>query len=84
MPVAEAVDAAGMPTALGPVDYLVVEFPAEKANFSGEIAAEHCNPASDQRGPADYKRHLVRELTARMLRVAVRRARGLDHETPAS
>ena len=25
---------------LGPVDYLVVEFPAEKANFSGEIAAE--------------------------------------------
>ena len=26
--------------ALGPVDYLVVEFPAEKANFSGEMAAE--------------------------------------------
>jgi hypothetical protein len=26
--------------ALGPVDYLVVEFPAEKANFSGEIARE--------------------------------------------
>jgi len=25
---------------LGPVDYMVVEFPAEKANFSGEIAAE--------------------------------------------
>jgi len=25
---------------LGPVDYLVVEFPAEKANFSGEIATE--------------------------------------------
>jgi hypothetical protein len=25
---------------LGPVDYLVVEFPAEKANFSGEMAAE--------------------------------------------
>jgi hypothetical protein len=25
---------------LGPVDYLVVEFPAEKAKFSGEIAAE--------------------------------------------
>ncbi|HEY7836295.1 MAG TPA: DUF6325 family protein [Solirubrobacteraceae bacterium] len=24
---------------LGPVDYLVVEFPADKANFSGEIAA---------------------------------------------
>ncbi|MCU0314615.1 MAG: DUF6325 family protein, partial [Solirubrobacteraceae bacterium] len=26
--------------ALGPVDYLVIEFPAEKANFTGEIAAE--------------------------------------------
>jgi hypothetical protein len=25
---------------LGPVDYLVVEFPAEKANFQGEIASE--------------------------------------------
>jgi Family of unknown function (DUF6325) len=25
---------------LGPVDYLVVEFPADKANFSGEIADE--------------------------------------------
>ena len=26
--------------ALGPVDYLVVEFPADKANFSGEMAKE--------------------------------------------
>ena len=25
---------------LGPVDYLVVEFPADRANFSGEMAAE--------------------------------------------
>ena len=25
---------------LGPVDYVVVEFPADKANFSGEIAEE--------------------------------------------
>ncbi len=25
---------------MGPVDYLVVEFPADKANFSGEVAAE--------------------------------------------
>jgi aerobic carbon-monoxide dehydrogenase medium subunit len=43
---------------------------------AGEIAAAHCNPASDQRGPADYKRHLVRELTARVLRAAAGRARG--------
>ena len=41
---------------------------------AGEIAAEHCRPASDQRGPVEYKRHLVRELTARVLRTAVRRA----------
>jgi carbon-monoxide dehydrogenase medium subunit len=43
---------------------------------AGEIAAEHCRPGSDQRGPADYKRHLVRELTARVLRLAISRARG--------
>jgi aerobic carbon-monoxide dehydrogenase medium subunit len=43
---------------------------------AGEIAAERCNPVSDQRGPVEYKRHLVRELTIRMLRVAAARARG--------
>jgi aerobic carbon-monoxide dehydrogenase medium subunit len=54
--------------------------PATEASFAeaGRIAAEHCNPSSDQRGPADYKRHLARELTVRGLRRAVRRARGLD------
>ena len=29
----------------------------------GRLAAEHCNPQADQRGPADYKRHLASELT---------------------
>lgn len=42
---------------------------------AGEIAAEHCNPVTDQRGPAEYKRHLAGELTVRVLRLAVRRAR---------
>ena len=28
------------PDEMGPVDYLVVEFPAGQANFSGEVAAE--------------------------------------------
>jgi aerobic carbon-monoxide dehydrogenase medium subunit len=42
---------------------------------AGEIAAENCRPVSDQRGPADYKRHLACELTTRVLRTAVRRAR---------
>ncbi len=51
---------------------------ADEESFAraGEIAAGHCDPASDQRGPADYKRHLVRELTARALRAAAGRARG--------
>jgi aerobic carbon-monoxide dehydrogenase medium subunit len=43
---------------------------------AGEIAAENCRPVTDQRGPADYKRHLASELTARALRLAVARARG--------
>jgi carbon-monoxide dehydrogenase medium subunit len=43
---------------------------------AGEIAAENCRPVTDQRGPADYKRHLARELTIRALRLAVVRARG--------
>ena len=52
--------------------------PATEEGFAraGEIAAEHCRPASDQRGPADYKRHLAHELTARALRRALRRTRG--------
>jgi carbon-monoxide dehydrogenase medium subunit len=41
---------------------------------AGQIAAEHCRPVADQRGPADYKRHLARELTTRALREAVSRA----------
>jgi aerobic carbon-monoxide dehydrogenase medium subunit len=43
---------------------------------AGQIAAGHCTPVSDQRGPADYKRHLAAELTVRALRIARGRARG--------
>jgi aerobic carbon-monoxide dehydrogenase medium subunit len=52
--------------------------PASEAAFgrAGEIAAQHCNPSADQRGPVDYKRHLAQELTTRALRTALRRARG--------
>jgi carbon-monoxide dehydrogenase medium subunit len=51
--------------------------PATEETFAeaGRIAAEHCNPVSDQRGPADYKRHLSSELTVRALRRACVRAR---------
>jgi len=40
---------------------------------AGEIAAASCNPATDMRGTADYKRHLADELTRRALRRAVAR-----------
>jgi aerobic carbon-monoxide dehydrogenase medium subunit len=54
--------------------------PATEDSFAraGEIAAGHCRPVSDQRGPADYKRHLASELTTRALRRALRRAQGKD------
>ncbi len=42
---------------------------------AGRIAATHCHPSADQRGPVDYKRHLAGELTVRALRTAAVRAR---------
>jgi aerobic carbon-monoxide dehydrogenase medium subunit len=50
--------------------------PATEESFArvGQLAAEYCRPSSDQRGPADYKRHLASELTIRALRTALRRA----------
>jgi carbon-monoxide dehydrogenase medium subunit len=50
--------------------------PATEQNFeqAARIAAEHCHPVADQRGPEDYKRHLVAELTTRALRRAAGRA----------
>jgi carbon-monoxide dehydrogenase medium subunit len=45
----------------------------ESFTAAGAIAAEHCHPVADQRGPEDYKRHLVAELTARALRRAAAR-----------
>lgn len=37
---------------------------------AGALAARHCRPNADQRGPVDYKRHLAGELTVRALRKA--------------
>ncbi len=52
--------------------------PAAEERFveAGRLAAEHCHPTADQRGPADYKRHLAGELTVRALRTATARALG--------
>jgi aerobic carbon-monoxide dehydrogenase medium subunit len=45
---------------------------------AGDIASEACSPVTDHRGSAEYKRHLARELTVRVLRRAVARAGGQE------
>jgi aerobic carbon-monoxide dehydrogenase medium subunit len=40
---------------------------------AGALAAASCSPTTDNRGTADYKRHLADELTRRTLRTAVQR-----------
>jgi carbon-monoxide dehydrogenase medium subunit len=40
---------------------------------AGALAAESCDPATDMRGSAEYKRHLADELTRRTLRRAASR-----------
>jgi carbon-monoxide dehydrogenase medium subunit len=51
--------------------------PASEEVFAdaGRRAAEACEPATDMRGSAEYKRHLAKELTIRTLRTAVQRVR---------
>jgi len=58
-------------------EYLRGRAPDEESFIeAGAIAAVHCHPVADQRGPEDYKRHLVAELTTRALRRATARATG--------
>ena len=51
--------------------------PATEETFAqaGRDAAQTCNPVTDMRGSAEYKRHLASELTVRTLRTAVQRVR---------
>lgn len=51
--------------------------PATEETYAeaGRQAAAACEPVTDQRGTAEYKRHLASELTIRTLRTAVERAR---------
>jgi carbon-monoxide dehydrogenase medium subunit len=58
-------------------DYLAGQ-PATAESFAAaaELAAAHCHPVADQRGPEDYKRALVTELSKRALAKAAARAGG--------
>lgn len=69
-------------TAVGAPNFVAAEAedflrgrPVTQANLAeaGRLAAQHCRPTADQRGPADYKRHLAGELTIRALRRAAQR-----------
>ena len=54
---------------------LAGQTPSEDAfAAAAALAAEDCSPTADQRGSAEYKRHLAKELTLRALRSAAARA----------
>ncbi|HEX5823805.1 MAG TPA: FAD binding domain-containing protein, partial [Candidatus Limnocylindrales bacterium] len=56
-------------------EVLVGAGPSEETfRRAGEAAAAMSNPAADTRGPVDYKRAMVAEMTVRSLRRAVERA----------
>jgi aerobic carbon-monoxide dehydrogenase medium subunit len=48
----------------------------DNVNEAARLAMEASDPIEDDRGPVDYKRAMVRELTRRALRRALERARG--------
>jgi aerobic carbon-monoxide dehydrogenase medium subunit len=75
-----ALSAVGAPvTSQRAEESLVGAEPSEEAfERAAALAAEDTEPAGDQRGPADYKRHLAGELTLRALRRAAARAQGQE------
>jgi aerobic carbon-monoxide dehydrogenase medium subunit len=57
-------------------EVLVGEAPTDELFAeAGRRAAQACDPVTDMRGSAEYKRHLAAELTVRTLRTAVERVR---------
>jgi len=72
-------------TAVGATNFVAVEAEdflrggpatAGRITEAASIAARHCHPYADQRGPVAYKRSLVATLTARALTRAVARHHG--------
>ncbi len=57
--------------------------PATEETFrrAGRLAGQACEPVTDPRGTAAYKRHLADELTVRSLRTAAERAAATRSET---
>ncbi len=48
----------------------------ENIRAAGTAAAAECDPSADLRGPVEYKRDLVRTITIRAIREAIKRAKG--------
>src|SRR5262249_49837706 len=65
------------PAALAELSAALVGRPATDETFAeaGRLAAAACDPVTDVRGTAEYKRHLASELTIRTLRTAAERVR---------
>jgi carbon-monoxide dehydrogenase medium subunit len=63
--------------ALAELSAALVGRPATEEVFAdaGRRAAQACEPVTDIRGTAEYKRHLASELTIRTLRSAAERVR---------
>lgn len=65
-------------TATDAETFLIGKEPTEDViHQAAHLAAQACDPVSDQRGPADYKRHLAEELTRRALTRSVAASQGV-------
>ncbi len=66
--------------ALAAISQALIGQPATEEVFTdaGRRAAEACEPVTDMRGTAAYKRHLASELTIRTLRTATERVRNIS------
>jgi carbon-monoxide dehydrogenase medium subunit len=82
---AVAIAAAGSDIASTDAEEALIGVPPSDELFArvAALAAASCDPVTDQRGSADYKRHVAGVLTERALRRATARARGEEQTTNA-